>query len=445
MLTIAYLANEYPSPVEPYVREEIDELRSRGVRIIAGSVRKLQGERNFLAANSAEFVVQSLSLKLIVHALWLCIRRWMRIWILMKRIVFGGNESVLRRMKAAVHTFLGACYAVRLENSGIDHIHVHHGYYGSWIAMTAALLKDVRFSMTLHGSDLLLHGTYLDLKLERCAFCVTVSEYNRQFILTHYPTVDPQKLVVARLGVELPERVIPQTELPRRSVGSLTLLAVGRLHPVKDHAFLIEACRQLQSFDVSFECMIAGEGPERRHLEVLVRKYGLEDRVMLLGHVRREQMGSLYDRADLVVLTSRSEGIPLVLMEAMARGKIVLAPAITGIPELVIAGKSGFLYRAGSLDDLVDRLIFIQLLMKSSAAAEPRAFKKSSSVARTLDWVRHAARVQVLHNFNRQKNLKLFGDLFLRRIKPQSENAPDENLVLQQIQLSLQRNRSLPV
>ena len=132
-------------------------------------------------------------------------------------------------------------------------------------------------------------------------------------------------------------------------------------------------------------------------------------------------------------------------MEAMARGKIVLAPAITGIPELVITGKTGFLYQAGSLDDFVDRLIFIHLLMKSSAVAEPRAIKKNSSVAKTLDWVRHAAQVQVLHNFNRQKNLKLFGDLFLRRIKPQSENVPDENLVLQQIQLSLQRNRSLPV
>lgn len=445
MLTIAYLANEYPSPVEPYVREEIDELRSRGVRIIAGSVRKPQGEGNLPSTNSAEFVVQSLSLSLTIQTLWLCIRKWMRISILMKRILFGGNESVLQRMKAAVHTFLGACCALRLENRGIDHIHVHHGYYGSWIAMTAALLKGVRFSMTLHGSDLLLNGTYLDLKLELCAFCVTVSEYNRRFILTHYPTVDPRKLVVARLGVELPEHMKPPTELSQRRVGSLTLLAVGRLHPVKDHAFLIEACRQLQSFDVRFECMIAGEGPERRHLEVLIRKYGLEDRVTLLGHVRREQMGSLYDRADLVVLTSRSEGIPLVLMEAMGRGKIVLAPAITGIPELVITGKTGFLYQAGSLDDFVDRLIFIHLLMKSSAVAEPRAIKKNSSVAKTLDWVRHAAQVQVLHNFNRQKNLKLFGDLFLRRIKPQSENVPDENLVLQQIQLSLQRNRSLPV
>src|SRR5438552_2733895 len=101
--------------------------------------------------------------------------------------------------------------------------------------------------------------------------------------------------------------------------------------------------------ELPFECSIAGEGPERRHLESLIRKFRLEDRVTLLGHVAREQMDSLYDRADIVVLTSRSEGIPLVLMEAMARGKIVLAPAITGIPELVIAGKTGFLYEPASM------------------------------------------------------------------------------------------------
>ena len=77
MLTIAYLANEYPSPVEPYVREEIDELRSRGVRIIAGSVRKPQGEGNLPSTNSAEFVVQSLSLSLTIQTLWRCIRKWM--------------------------------------------------------------------------------------------------------------------------------------------------------------------------------------------------------------------------------------------------------------------------------------------------------------------------------------------------------------------------------
>jgi len=147
--------------------------------------------------------------------------------------------------------------------------------------------------------------------------------------------------------------------------------------------------------------------------------------------VAREQMDSLYDRADVVVLTSRSEGIPLVLMEAMARGKIVLAPAITGIPELVIAGKTGFLYQAGSLDEFVDRLLFLRSLVQASDLPELGPCIRSA--ARQLHWVQHAARVQVRQNFNRSKNLESFGDLFLPRIAPQTESIPDENFVLQQI------------
>ena len=83
---------------------------------------------------------------------------------------------------------------------------------------------------------------------------------------------------------------------------------------------------------------------------------------------RRPQLDSLYRRADVVVLTSRSEGIPLVLMEAMARGRIVLAPAITGIPEIVIPGKTGFLYAPGALQDFVAKILFIQKLMAGRIA-----------------------------------------------------------------------------
>jgi len=90
-------------------------------------------------------------------------------------------------------------------------------------------------------------------------------------------------------------------------------------------------------------------------------------------------MDSWYDRADLVVLTSRSEGIPLVLMEAMARGRIVLAPAITGIPELVIAGKTGFLYEPGSLQDFVARLLFIRSLMHAPEAAQLSPYTRSAA------------------------------------------------------------------
>jgi len=295
-------------------------------------------------------------------------------------------------------------------------------------------LLGVDFSLTLHGSDLLLHRAYLDFKLRRCAFCLTVSEFNRRHIVEQYPGVDPLKVLVARLGVNAPAALALQAGKRNSQSDPLTLVAVGRLHAVKDHAFLVRACAHLRALDVPFECFIAGEGPERRRLESLIRASGLDRRITLLGHVRHEQMDSLYDRADVVVLTSVSEGVPLVLMEAMARGRIVLAPAITGIPELVVRGKTGFLYQSGSMSDFVDRLLFIHSLVRARRGPALNRFDPyARSAARVLDWIRHGAQTQVRHNFNRAKNLDSFAEMFLRRISPRSASVADENLVLQQV------------
>jgi colanic acid/amylovoran biosynthesis glycosyltransferase len=428
MLTVAYLANQFPAPVEPYVAEEIEELRNRGVRVIAGSVR---APHEPSAGCPAEIVLLPLNAILLLRGLWLCLRRWTRIAPIVARIVFEGREGPIARLKAIAHTWLGVCYAVLLADYEVEHIHVHHGYFGSWVAMVAARLLGAGFSLTLHGSDLLLHATYLDVKLQNCAFCLTVSEYNRHHILQHYPEVDAGKVIVARLGVDVSQPCPLSAPPPRHEV--LTLLAVGRLHEVKDHAFLIRACAQLRARNLRFECSIAGEGPERRHLEALIRKHGLEDSVTLLGHIPREQIDSLYQRADVVVLTSRSEGLPLVLMEAMARGKVVLVPAITGIPELVVPGMTGFLYEPGSMGDFVGRLSLIHSLLVAPRGEDSSPHRFKAPLSGDLDWMRHAARVQVLHNFNRNKNLETFGDLFLGRIAPLRESIPDENFVLQQI------------
>ena len=434
MLKVAYLANQFPSAVEPYVAAEIEELRRRGLEVISGSaLRPNKNGSAFPEPSSVDGVVlQPLQIVLMVRALWLCLLRRARIADLIRRIVLQGRESPIQRIKALVHTLLGAYFALRLEDRGIQHIHAHHGYFGSWLAMVAARLLDVEFSMTLHGSDLLLHGAYLDTKLKNCRFCLTVSQFNRRYILEHYPEVEADKIVVARLGVDVPE--IPrfpdfgtQTSAVH-STSEFTILTVGRLHAVKDHAFLVRACAQLRARGIRFDCCIAGEGPERHKLESLIVHYGLQNEVTLLGHVPRQQIDSLYRRADVVVLTSRSEGIPLVLMEAMAHGKVVLAPAITGIPELVVAGKSGFLYEPGSLGDLVAQLLFIHSLMRAHGSQPSYIL----SAAKQLDWVRYGANVQVRHNYNRKKNLASFGDLFIQRTAP-PPRSNHENSVLQQI------------
>lgn len=465
-MTVAYLANVLPSAVEPYVMEEIEELRRRGVRVVAGSVRRPLSRSGKIEETDPQIVLQNLDPLILARAAVLCARRWTLLAPLVKRILFSGREGLAPRVKALAHTFLGACYATLLKGRSVEHIHVHHGYFGSWIAMTAARLIGVGFSMTLHGSDLLLHGAYLDTKLAHCAFCLTISEYNRNYILRRYPGVDPRKVLVARLGVDTREEIHAK-DLPKRCDGDpFKILTVGRLHAVKDHAFLVRACSELAARGLHLQCNIAGDGPERKPLERLISSYGLSGRVRLLGYVRREETEALYGRADLVVITSRSEGIPLVLMEAMARGKIVLAPAITGIPELITDGETGFLYEPASMRDFVGQVLLIHSLGRASLARKlaempvevidrPCCSPPSDASGRPLERIGRAAREQVRRKFNRKINLERFAETFIERVrpgsvrqasvKPGSERSAHENPVLQQVQLSLQRDGSVPV
>src|SRR5262249_38477579 len=160
------------------------------------------------------------------------------------------------------------------------------------------------------GSDLLLHRAYLDLKLANCRFCTTISDFNRRFLLQQIPQVKPEKILVCRMGVE--SREICEAT-PKINPVPFILLTVGRLHPLKGHAFLIHACHDLKLRGLRFQCLIAGEGGERPLLEKLISNLGLDLEVTLLGHLTHAELDRVYAIADLVVLTSRSEGIPLVL------------------------------------------------------------------------------------------------------------------------------------
>jgi colanic acid/amylovoran biosynthesis glycosyltransferase len=277
--------------------------------------------------------------------------------------------------------------------------------------MVAARLRGITYSVTLHGSDLLLHKAYLDTKLSNCQFCTTVSAFNRDYIIQNYHDIDPQKVFIRRMGVEA-------GPVPSASVAqiSLIILAVGRLHRVKNHAFLVEACAQLKGHGRQFACLIAGEGEERRALQRLIQRRHLEDQVILLGHLSQSRLDAFYASANLVVLTSRSEGVPLTLMEAMARGKIVLAPSITGIPELVTHGQTGFLFREGSIDDFLDQVENIR-----------------TSTPDFLAKIGASARKTISETFDRDTNQAAFVDLLLQQVDAVKNNHPHENFVLQQI------------
>lgn len=416
MPTIAYLSNRFPSPVEPYVADEIRELRRQWVHVIPCSARSVDSKN--LCADLKPLAAETLYLQplrfvLMIRAAWYGLRHFWQFADLFERVVVQGTESPLRRARCVLHTWLGIYYALLLRERGVDHIHVHHGYFSSWIAMVAARVFGIGFSMTLHGSDLLVNRAYVDTKLKHCRFCLTVSEFNRTYIFENYPEVNPEKIWVHHMGVDPPEFQVLQTNdhPPKYPL----VLSVGRLHHVKDHAFLIKACKKLKDEGMRTLCLIAGDGPERKRLERLIAKLDLGEEVGLLGHVAHEQIDGHYAMADVVALTSKSEGVPLVLMEAMAVGKIVLAPEITGIPELVIHGTTGFLYQPGSMDDFTQKL---RMIWELRGALEP---------------IRKAARRHVRLHFDREKNLGAFAEGFLQRVAGERETEVHEDPVLQQI------------
>jgi len=418
-MTIAYLSNSFPEATEPYVWEEISELRRGKQRVLPCSIKRPRNQANTEAAVQALYAFP-LSPKLCLAASWVCVQNWRKIAEFLIRAI-NGREPLRRRVRTVIHTWLGAYLAVMLRDRGIKHIHVHHGYFASWVGMVAAKLLGAGFSMTLHGSDLLVRADYLDVKLKHCKFCVTISEFNRGYILRNYPEVDVRKILVHRVGIDVPAW---RSTLRPPSTNAIEILSVGRLHTIKNHEFLILACRTLKSSDVSFRCRIAGDGEERLRLQQLISALGLEQEIELLGHVPREQLPAVYARADVVVLTSRSEGVPVALMEAMATGALVLAPDITGIPELITDGKTGFLYRHDSMDDFLQKLRF--------------ALHSGDS----LDRIRQAGRSKVERAFSSSQNVRDFAASFLQRINAAgsqglalAERDADENPILQQIQL----------
>ena len=421
MTTVAYIANEFPSPLEPYVSDEITELRRRGAQVICCSGKRVS--LNGLSLTERAFweetrFFQPLSDGELMRGVRRLASDRSKLWHVLRPLLWERGASPTRRLRALGHTVMGAALAEQLAPLKVEHIHAHHGYFASWMALTAARLLGIGFSFTLHGSDLLQRADLLPAKLRACLFCVTVSDFNREYILRNYPSTPAGKIIVQRLGVD---RVLPwPTSTPAVDVNQrrrFCLLSVGRLHRVKDYHFLLQACAVLQDQGLDFVCWIVGEGPERPALERQIAAAGLRGRVYLIGHVPRADLSGYYRYADLVVTTSKSEGIPVVLMEAMAHEKLVLAPAITGIPELVEHQRTGFLYQPGSLPDFVTAVTWIQANKDSLAG------------------IQRAAAASIAASYNRQRNLRAFAEEFLARIP--SSDGTHAHPILQQIRLSV--------
>ena len=258
---------------------------------------------------------------------------------------------------------------------GITHIHAHHANVASDVALLAASLGGPAWSwsFTMHGSteffDVREHR--LPQKVERALFVRCVSDHGRSQLMSLVGTEHWEKLHVVHCGVDVAE--FTADDHPREPNPAPEILTVGRVVPVKGQALLVEALAELASRGIDARLTIVGDGPQLPELRERAQRLGIADRVAFEGAVGQDAVRGYYERADVFALPSFAEGLPVVLIEAMAMGLPVVASRITGIPELVEEGISGRLVVPGRGDQLVDALA----ALASASDDERRAMGRS--------------------------------------------------------------------
>lgn len=344
---VVYLSSNLPSKSQTFVYQEILGLRAVGAHVVPmtvrrnpfmpevdarlGGVRPLIGNRlvrnavRGLAANPAGFVAVA------------------------RDVARGPFATTRGRVRAGWHAAVGLALAGHLRELDAAYVHVHHADVPTTVAMVAGAVARVPFGFTAHGADVLAHPSLVPQKAGRAAVVVAASDRIRRRLRELAPS-EAAGAVVIRCGVPL-ERF--RTPIARRPGPTLRLLNVGRLVDAKHHVALVAAAAELAARGVAFELRIVGEGPNRAALAAQIAEAGLQEQVILMGGLLNDDLPALYAWADAFVLSSLVEGMPVVLVEALASGLPVASTAVDGIPDFVRDGVDGILVPPNDVPALV--------------------------------------------------------------------------------------------
>ena len=253
----------------------------------------------------------------------------------------------VRRGRRALHDFvLAGWLAAQLRDDGIGHLHTHFISTPADVADLVSRLTMLPFSISAHAKDIYLSDpSDLRRKLEAARFTVTCTEFNRRTLASIAPRARVHRMYHGVDQAQFHPRPRPGVDAPP------LILSVGRLREKKGLDTLIDACRVLRDRGQAFRCEIVGYGEEHDRLRARIARQGLTGAVCLVGKLPREQVIESYARAAVYVQPSRiaadgdRDGIPNVLLEAMAMGLPVVASGVSGIPELVGDGHNGLLVK----------------------------------------------------------------------------------------------------
>lgn len=349
----AWVANELHALQEGGVPFRLHSMRPAGSTYhLSEWARTIERETNVLYPLSVVDVVKASILSPIVFG--------RRFWRALMNAFFGERESFRGRLAAMFHLLVASVWALGLRNEEVSHIHSQWIHSGGTIAMYGAWLLGRPFSFTGHATDLFRDRVALKDKIRRAEFIVCISEFHRAFFLNE--GARPEQLHIVYCGID--PTLFTMRKLREREEGEkVEILSTGRLVEKKGFSDLIRACAVLRDRGFSFHCTIGGSGELEKVLREEIRRLDLDEWVSLTGEsLKQEKIPEFMADGDVYCLPcvwasdNDVDGLPQMLMEAMACGVPAISTRLVGIPDLVIDGETGLLVEPGDPEEIADAI-----------------------------------------------------------------------------------------
>ena len=358
-MRIAYFINQYPKVSHSFIRREILALERQGIEVqriaLRGWDAELHDAEDLAERGKTRYVLQE-GVRSLLKPLLEVARAQPKAFLAALRLALRQGWRADRPWPYHLVYLAEACQVVQwLQASAAQHVHAHFGTNSTEVVMLANALGGPAYSFTVHGPEEFDKAQPLHLgeKVRRAAFVAAVSSFGRSQLFRWVAHEHWGKVKVVHCGLERSFHEGAAPALPTAP----RLVCVGRLCEQKGQLLLIEAARVLASRGVAFELVLAGDGELRGPIEALIARHGLQGQVRITGWISSAQVRDEILAARALVLPSFAEGLPVVIMEAMALRRPVLTTYVAGIPELVRQGENGWLFPAGSVEALTEAML----------------------------------------------------------------------------------------
>ena len=360
---IGYILQLYPSLTMTFIYREVLALEKAGFSIAAFSVWKPARDRLSEEArslmDSTYYIFPVSWLKFISAHLYFLFTHPAKYIGTALFVMTRQGESWKNRRRTAYHFGEAAYVAKEIQRLRIQHLHAHFEHNAASIALIVSRLLGISFSFTAHNI-LFTDQILLKEKIREARFVVAISQFTRQYLIRLMPGEKyDDKIQIVHCGV-CPADFAPPEPRPVNVVP--VLLFVAQLAERKGAPILVEACQLLVEQGVAFQCVIAGDGPQKETVKRLVEQHHLQEFVSLPGAIFQEQLKQYLGQTDIFVLPCITtddgdmDGVPVVLMEALASEIATVSTNVSGIPELIQDGESGLLVQQKDAVALADAL-----------------------------------------------------------------------------------------